>query len=85
LVADVDVPGGEETVQRIKEAQGEATFLRTDVSRADDVETMVDSVVRVYGQLDCAFNNAGINLEVGPLSWTAGSLPETALSQAPRR
>lgn len=71
LVADVDVPGGEETVHRIKEDQGEATFLRTDVSRASDVETMVEAVIRSYGRLDCAFNNAGINLEDGPLTNTS--------------
>ena len=43
-----------------REAGGEATFLETDVSNADEVQDMVDRTVEAYGRLDCAFNNAGI-------------------------
>ena len=55
-----DVADGGETVSRIKEAGGEAAFVPTDVSKATDVENMVDECVRLYGGLDCAFNSAGI-------------------------
>jgi NAD(P)-dependent dehydrogenase (short-subunit alcohol dehydrogenase family) len=60
VVADVAVEGSEETVHMIKEAGGEATFVRTDVSKASEVEALVNKAVETYGQLDCAFNNAGI-------------------------
>lgn len=60
VIADVNVGGGEETVRMIAETGGEATFVEADVSRAADVEHMVEKAVETYGRLDCAFNNAGI-------------------------
>ena len=59
-VADIVVEGGEETVRMVKEAGGEAFFIRVDVSNAADVEAMVNTVVDTYGRIDCAYNNAGI-------------------------
>jgi NAD(P)-dependent dehydrogenase (short-subunit alcohol dehydrogenase family) len=38
---------------------GEAAFLRCDVSRADEVERLVDATVARHGRLDCLVNNAG--------------------------
>jgi NAD(P)-dependent dehydrogenase (short-subunit alcohol dehydrogenase family) len=58
---------GEETVREIREAGGEATFVKTDVSRASDVEALVNRTLETYGRLDCAFNNAGIGI-AGPLT-----------------
>lgn len=60
VVADVNVAGGQETVKLIKEANGEATFIQADVSKAADVESMVNKTVEIYGRLDYAHNNAGI-------------------------
>ncbi len=61
VVADINVDGGEETVQMIHEARGEAIFIRTDVSQAADVATMVTQAVKTFGHIDCAHNNAGIS------------------------
>jgi NAD(P)-dependent dehydrogenase (short-subunit alcohol dehydrogenase family) len=61
VVADVDVKNGEETIRRIKEAGGEAVFVKTDVSQEPDVENLIKKTVETYGRLDCAFNNAGIH------------------------
>jgi NAD(P)-dependent dehydrogenase (short-subunit alcohol dehydrogenase family) len=60
VVADVIVDGGEETVKRIKNAGGQAVFVKTDVAQDADAEAMVKHAVDTYGRLDCAFNNAGI-------------------------
>src|SRR5213079_2052292 len=60
VVADVLVEGGEETVRIIKAAGGDALFVRTDVSKAAEVETLLQKVVETYGRLDYAHNNAGI-------------------------
>jgi NAD(P)-dependent dehydrogenase (short-subunit alcohol dehydrogenase family) len=60
VAADVDVDGGSETVEAIRDAGGEATFVETDVSDRGAVETMVETAVDRYGGLDFAFNNAGI-------------------------
>ena len=49
-----------ETVNMITEAGGDAIALTADVSRAADVEAMVDATVSHFGALHVAFNNAGI-------------------------
>ena len=59
-VADIVVEGGEETVRMVKEAAGEAFFIKADVANAAEVEAMVNTVVDTYGRIDCAYNNAGI-------------------------
>ena len=60
VATDVNIKGGEETVRLIKDAGGEATFVKCDVSKAAEVEAMVNKCVSLYGRLDYAFNNAGI-------------------------
>lgn len=60
IVADVVVEGGEETMQMIREAGGEAIFVKADVSKAAEVEALINKAVETYGRLDCALNNAGI-------------------------
>ncbi len=60
VVADIVVEGGEETVRLVKNAGGEASFIKVDVSKAADVEAMINKVVETYGRIDCAHNNAGI-------------------------
>lgn len=60
VVSDVDVEGGNETVNLIAQGGGTAMFVRCDVSRDSDVAALVKATVDAYGQLDCAFNNAGI-------------------------
>ena len=59
-VSDVDVEGGNETVEMIRDARGEATFIEADVSKSAEFEALIDRVTQVYGRLDCAHNNAGI-------------------------
>ncbi|MCB8980405.1 MAG: SDR family oxidoreductase [Ardenticatenaceae bacterium] len=60
-IADLNPDGGQETVQMIREAGGTAVFIQTDVSQAAQVENLINEVVREYGRLDIAFNNAGID------------------------
>lgn len=65
VVSDVAVEGGQETVRLIRNAGGEAIFLKADVSRTAEVEALVQQTVATYGRLDCAHNNAGIEGRVG--------------------
>jgi NAD(P)-dependent dehydrogenase (short-subunit alcohol dehydrogenase family) len=60
IVSDVSVEGGEETVQMIKDAGGEAHFVWADVSNEGDVAALVQTAVETYGRLDIGINNAGI-------------------------
>ena len=68
VIGNRNVEAGEAVVQVIKEAGGEASFLRTDVSSEDDVKALVDHAVSTYGRLDAAFNNAGVGGAAGPLA-----------------
>lgn len=68
IVADMNQSSGDATARQIRDHGGEATFVRTDVSRARDCAAMVEAAVERYGRLDAAFNNAGINLAVAPIA-----------------
>ena len=60
VVADINMPGGETTADSIYRDGGDAIFVGCDVTRAEDVERLVQAAVQTYGRLDCAFNNAGL-------------------------
>ena len=60
VIADVADDGGNETVQLVTTAGGDATYVHCDVASARDIESAVAQAVAAYGRLDCAFNNAGI-------------------------
>jgi NAD(P)-dependent dehydrogenase (short-subunit alcohol dehydrogenase family) len=51
---------GNQTVELIRAANGEGLFVQADVSKAAEVEALVQKVVEKFGRLDIAFNNAGI-------------------------
>lgn len=60
-LSDVVAEGGEETLRMVKQAGAEAIFVRTDVSKLAEVEALVARAISVWGRIDCAFNNAGID------------------------
>lgn len=60
-VADVSVEGVNEAVELIGAAGCEAIPIVADINKPADVAAMISTVIQTYGQLDCAFNNAGIN------------------------
>jgi NAD(P)-dependent dehydrogenase (short-subunit alcohol dehydrogenase family) len=66
VCADVDEPGGEETVRLIAEAGGAAVFQRTDVADRAQAEALVQRALDEYGGLDVAFNNAGTEGTMAP-------------------
>ena len=70
VVADFNEKGGQETVDMIKAQNGEATFVKVDVSKFDQVESMIEKTVELYGSLDVVFNNAGIGKIIPFLDYT---------------
>ncbi|MBN1227237.1 MAG: glucose 1-dehydrogenase [Deltaproteobacteria bacterium] len=61
IVADVMPEGGKETERLINEAGGKAFFVKTDVSKSSEVESMVKETVEKYGKISVLCNNAGIS------------------------
>ena len=56
---------GQAVVKAIENAGGQALFVKTDVSREDDVKALVDKTLAKFGRLDFAFNNAGVEGTAG--------------------
>jgi NAD(P)-dependent dehydrogenase (short-subunit alcohol dehydrogenase family) len=66
VIADVDEKRAEGVVKRLGNAA--VRFKKTDVSKREDVQAVVDYAVAEFGGLHCIFNNAGISCEsYGPL------------------
>lgn len=60
VLADWSEEGGKETVEQIKKKNGEAIFIKTDVSKTDDVKQLVKTCLDKFGRVDILVNNAGI-------------------------
>jgi NAD(P)-dependent dehydrogenase (short-subunit alcohol dehydrogenase family) len=51
---------GNETIELVRAAGGEGLFVKADVSKDSEVDTLIQKAVEIFGRLDIAFNNAGI-------------------------
>lgn len=60
VVADVNVAGGEETVALCRAQNTDAIFVRCDVSQNSEVEQLIATAIDMFGRIDFAHNNAGI-------------------------
>ena len=58
---------GKETSDLIRAAGGDGLFVKSDVSKPSDVQSLVQKTVEKFGRLDIAFNNAGIEGKWVPL------------------
>jgi 3-oxoacyl-[acyl-carrier protein] reductase len=60
-VAVVARHGASETVEKIKSAGGEALDIKGDISNADDMKRMAETVIDKFGRIDILVNNAAIS------------------------
>lgn len=60
VVSDIDDTRGQETVDQITGAGGEATYFHCDTSSAEQNDALVDHAKQTFGRLDLACNNAGV-------------------------
>jgi NAD(P)-dependent dehydrogenase (short-subunit alcohol dehydrogenase family) len=67
-VVDVTRQSVEETARLIEKAGGRALTLVADVRRSEEVKAALDQTVEVFGGLDVAFNNAGVEQKGAPLA-----------------
>jgi len=59
-IADLSEEGGKETMEQIRKLNGEAVFVKTDVSKAADIDKMAKTCLDKFGRIDILVNNAGI-------------------------
>jgi NAD(P)-dependent dehydrogenase (short-subunit alcohol dehydrogenase family) len=60
VVADYVEEGGKATVEEIKKMDGEAIFVKADVSKANEVKNIFNETMKNFGRVDILVNNAGI-------------------------
>lgn len=66
VVADIDAPMAEQTMRMITGKGGQAVFVKTDVTDADQTRHTCEQAVSRFGRLDILHNNAGISVGIPP-------------------
>lgn len=67
VLADVQQDALDATVAELKAEGADVIGLRTDVSRAAEVQALADAAIDTFGQVNLLFNNAGVG--AGGLVW----------------
>ncbi len=60
IIVDCDVNNGNETLQLIKSTQGQAIFIKADVSVSADVQAAINTIIEKWNKIDVLVNNAAI-------------------------
>ncbi|WP_196934415.1 SDR family NAD(P)-dependent oxidoreductase [Sphingobacterium hungaricum] len=55
-------------MQELSGISSNVYFIQTDISKPADVKFLIEETVRIFGKLDIAFNNAGIEGNFAPIS-----------------
>jgi NAD(P)-dependent dehydrogenase (short-subunit alcohol dehydrogenase family) len=66
VVVDRDAACAEATAGIIRQNGGEAIAVTADVTRSEEVKAYVRTAIETFGQIDCFFNNAGIEGRFAP-------------------
>lgn len=67
FASDINLAAVEETKSIIDREKGTCSIMKVDVSKADEVKTMVDQCLKTYGRIDILHNNVGIVVLGGPV------------------
>lgn len=59
IIAEIDEEAGKETEEEYS-SLGDIRFIKTDVSKEEDVKNMVEKTVKIFGKINYLINNAGI-------------------------
>ncbi|GAB1482426.1 SDR family NAD(P)-dependent oxidoreductase [Treponema sp.] len=59
-IVDTDMEASHETVAELKALGVKAIAVKTNVTDPDDVDAMIATILKEFGTIDIAFNNAGI-------------------------
>ncbi len=63
-IVDIDIDAAEEVAEELDQKSIESLAIKADVTKADQVQAMVDAVLTRWGKLTIGVNNAGIGLWV---------------------
>lgn len=69
VIADIQSAAIEETAEIIRRTGAACVAMTANVALRQDVKEIVDRAVLAFGQLDCAFNNAGISQDPAYDAW----------------
>jgi NAD(P)-dependent dehydrogenase (short-subunit alcohol dehydrogenase family) len=58
---------GHEAIALVRAAGGDGLFVKSDVSKSADVQSLIAKTIETFGRLDIAFNNAGIEGQWKPI------------------
>ena len=70
VVADIQEDAGKKFAATFGD---KALFVKCDVAKEGDVESLVAATTKHFGRIDCMFNNAGILGAVGPVAEIPGA------------
>ncbi len=67
-IADINVEGGEKSLQELEATGGEGFFQRADMGSNSDIEAMIAAIGEKYGALHAVSNNAAMGTKNLPLT-----------------
>jgi NAD(P)-dependent dehydrogenase (short-subunit alcohol dehydrogenase family) len=67
ILSDIQHEKGEQAADELKSKGLAAEFIHCDISDVDSIDKLFESIKENHGRLDVAFNNAGIEGNMGPL------------------
>jgi NAD(P)-dependent dehydrogenase (short-subunit alcohol dehydrogenase family) len=67
IIADIDKSNGSKLARKLSENDGSAIFFKSDVSKPQEIENLVDKTIQKTGKIDVVINNAGISEFSPPL------------------
>ncbi|MCX6045460.1 MAG: glucose 1-dehydrogenase [Chloroflexi bacterium] len=62
VVAEINTTNGEAVVRTIRQAGGEAIFVKVDVAKAAEVEALAVAANKAFGGVDILYSNAAVQL-----------------------
>ena len=66
ILSDIDEKALKETYELLKEGKKNATIMKVDVRKPNEVKRMIDTIIEKYGRIDVLIVNAGV-VRVGPV------------------
>jgi NAD(P)-dependent dehydrogenase (short-subunit alcohol dehydrogenase family) len=71
---------GKALAAELRELGGRAEYIRADVAIENDVRSLVEGTVKIFGKLDAAVNNAGYTGSAGPLTTQTAEAYDTVFN-----